>query len=83
VWVTAGQPHLAIQGDTLVLREHRGHRLGLAVKLANVRALQDELPAVTTVRTWNAESNTHMLAVNQAMGFFVTGYTREWTKALS
>jgi len=24
-----------------------------------------------------------MLAVNQAMGFFVTGYTREWTKALS
>jgi GNAT superfamily N-acetyltransferase len=81
--VMAGQPDLAIQSDTLVLKEHRGHRLGLAVKLANVRALQDELPAVSTVRTWNAESNTHMLAVNQAMGFFVTGYTREWTKALS
>lgn len=83
VMVMEGQPDLAIQSDTLVLKEHRGHRLGLAVKLANVRALQDELPAVTTVRTWNAESNTHMLAVNQAMGFFVTGYTREWTKALS
>ena len=83
VMVMEGQSDLAIQSDTLVLKEHRGHRLGLAVKLANVRALQDELPAVTTVRTWNAESNTHMLAVNQAMGFFVTGYTREWTKALS
>ena len=83
VMVMEGQPDLAIQSDTLVLKEHRGHRLGLAVKLANVPALQDELPAVTTVRTWNAESNTHMLAVNQAMGFFVTGYTREWTKALS
>ena len=73
VMVMEGQPDLAIQSDTLVLKEHRGHRLGLAVRLANVRALQDELPAVSTVRTWSAESNTHMLAVNQAMGFFVTG----------
>ena len=80
--VSPGTPDLAIQSDTLVLREHRGHRLGLALKLATLRALQDELPQVTTLRTWNAETNTPMLAVNRALGFESSGYTREWAKDL-
>lgn len=80
--VRPGQPDLAIQADTLVLREHRGRGLGLATKLANLAVLQREKPAVRTVRTWNADTNTHMIAINELMGFTVTGWTREWAKDL-
>lgn len=80
--VAAGAPELAVQGDTLVLREHRGQALGLAMKVANLRLLQQVVPVVTTVRTWNADSNHPMLAINRALGFAVTGWTREWTKDL-
>ena len=77
-----GQPDLAVQSDTLVLREHRGRALGLAVKIANLRALQQERDDAATVRTWNAATNTHMVAINERMGFVVTGWTREWAKDL-
>jgi GNAT superfamily N-acetyltransferase len=76
------QPDLAVQSDPLGLREHRGNGLGLAVKIANLRALQRERPSVTTVRTWNADTNTHMVAINERMGFAVSGWTREWAKEL-
>ncbi|MEO7752862.1 MAG: GNAT family N-acetyltransferase [Terracoccus sp.] len=80
--VRPGSPDLAVQGDTLVLREHRGNALGLALKVANLRALAREQPGVTSVRTWNAETNAPMLAVNDRLGFTVTGWTREWVKDL-
>ncbi|GAA2163745.1 ribosomal protein S18 acetylase RimI-like enzyme [Humibacillus xanthopallidus] len=80
VSVSAGEPDLAYQQDTLVLREHRGHGLGLRLKAANALRLMDELPEVTSVRTWNAASNTHMLAVNRRLGYTVDGYSREWQK---
>lgn len=80
--VRPGTPHLAVQTDTLVLREHRGHALGLAMKVANLRALQGEKPEVMSIRTWNADTNTHMLAINRGLGFRVTGWSREWTKEL-
>lgn len=75
-------PTLAYQQDTLVLREHRGHGLGLAVKLANLALLRTAFPAVRTIRTWNAVENAHMLAVNTAMGFRRSGFVREWQKRL-
>lgn len=75
-------PTLAYQHDTLVVREHRGHGLGLAMKVANLAGLAEALPAVRTVRTWNAVENVHMLAVNATMGFEPTGYQREWQKHL-
>jgi GNAT superfamily N-acetyltransferase len=80
VSVSAGEPELAYQQDTLVLREHRGHGLGLRLKAANALRLMEELPEVTSVRTWNAASNTHMLAVNRSLGYTVDGYSREWQK---
>lgn len=80
--VRPATPTLAVQADTLVLREHRGHTLGLAMKLANLESLQRALPEVRTVRTWNAESNTPMLAVNERIGFRGTGWTRDWLKEL-
>ena len=80
VGVSAGSPDLGYQQDTLVLKEHRGHGLGLRLKAANALRLMEELPAVTSVRTWNAASNTHMLAVNQRLGYVVEGWSREWQK---
>lgn len=59
----------AYQWGTLVRRADRGHRLGTAVKLANLRMLQHEAPGTRAVYTYNAESNAHMLAVNTLLGF--------------
>lgn len=59
----------AYQWGTLVRRADRGHRLGLAVKVANLRTLQRTAPEVRAVYTHNAESNAHMLAVNAMLGF--------------
>lgn len=78
IQVPRDAPHLAFQHDTLVLREHRGHGLGLALKVANLRALADGVPGVRTVRTWNAATNAHMLAVNTAMGFRVGARVSQW-----
>jgi GNAT superfamily N-acetyltransferase len=80
--VPADRPTLGYQQDTLVLREHRGHGLGLALKRANLAAVQAELPRVSRVRTWNAETNEPMLRVNRALGFEVTGFLTEWQKRL-
>jgi GNAT superfamily N-acetyltransferase len=82
VSVSAGEPDLGYQQDTLVLKEHRGHGLGLRLKAVNALRLMDELPAVTAVRTWNAASNEHMLAVNRQLGYTVDGYSREWQKVI-
>lgn len=83
VHVPTGDGTLAYQQDTLVLREHRGHALGARLKAATALRLMDELPAVASVRTWNADDNAHMLAVNRQLGYAVDGYSREWQKVLS
>lgn len=55
--------------ETLVEREHRGHRLGWAVKCAVERQLLAlELPH-PAVNTCNADENAYMLAINDALGF--------------
>lgn len=59
----------AYQWGTLVRAADRGHRLGIAVKVANLRMLQREIPQTRAVYTYNAESNAHMLAVNTLLGF--------------
>ncbi|MGH3498597.1 MAG: GNAT family N-acetyltransferase [Nocardioidaceae bacterium] len=56
------------QADTLVVPQHRGHRLGLAMKVANLRRMQDALPEATYVGTWNAEVNDAMVRVNEQLG---------------
>jgi GNAT superfamily N-acetyltransferase len=81
--MTPPDRELAYQGETFVLDEHRGHGLGLRLKAANLLALMDRLPEVTSVRTWNAAENEHMLAVNRRLGYQVDGYERAWQKLLS
>jgi GNAT superfamily N-acetyltransferase len=57
------------QLGTLVRRDHRGHRLGAAVKVANLEALQRDRPDITEVHTQNAETNEWMVRINERLGF--------------
>ncbi|WP_168200442.1 GNAT family N-acetyltransferase [Protaetiibacter larvae] len=66
------------QFDTLVLREHRGHALGMLLKLENLAELASRHPGRPSVLTWNAEENRHMLAVNEEIGFQPMGYEGAW-----
>lgn len=59
----------AHQGGTLVLAEHRGHRLGIALKAANLHRFQADHPERTLVSTTNSEVNGPMVAINETMGF--------------
>lgn len=59
----------AHQWGTLVHPDHRGHRLGAAVKVANLRALAERQPEVPRVVTCNAETNAWMVAINDRLGF--------------
>lgn len=57
------------QGDTIVLAEHRGRRLGMLVKGTNLVQVARLVPDATGIVTWNAAENRPMLAVNEALGF--------------
>lgn len=76
-------PRNAYQWDTLVLPGHRGRGLGLALKVANMRAASDLLVGRHRIHTWNAADNGPMIRVNEAMGFRVVGYWAEMVRTLS
>ncbi|GAB3851287.1 GNAT family N-acetyltransferase [Nocardioides maradonensis] len=76
-------PSWVFQWGTLVDPAHRGHRLGLAVKVANLQQLQrDPRTAGRRVATWNAGVNDHMIAINERLGFQVTCHGGELIKKL-
>jgi GNAT superfamily N-acetyltransferase len=75
-------PGQAWQMATLVHPEHRGHRLGLAIKIANLEFLAEQAPAVRLIVTGNAAGNDPMIAVNDMLGFEVAGVGRFWQKHL-
>jgi len=62
-------PRLAEIDSTLVLPEHRGHRLGLAMKVLLHQRLRAEFPATELLITGNADVNDHMNAVNEQLGY--------------
>lgn len=79
----SGSETHAWQWGTMVHREHRGHRLGLAVKVENLRRLQSEHPGRVDVQTGNAASNQWMLAINERLGFEVLELYPEFQRKLS
>ncbi|NUR05593.1 MAG: GNAT family N-acetyltransferase [Nocardioidaceae bacterium] len=76
------RPQYADQHDTAVARDHRGHRLGLLLKAAMLQWLAEVEPQVETVDTWNAESNDHMIAVNEQLGYRVMGRELQFQRSI-
>jgi GNAT superfamily N-acetyltransferase len=77
------RPEVVFQEDTLVLREHRGHSLGLLVKTVNLQELARVRPSSRRVHTWNAQENSYMLAINMALGFAASSVDAEWQRKLT
>jgi GNAT superfamily N-acetyltransferase len=82
VATTVHEPGRAYQWGTLVRRDARGHRLGLAVKVANLRLLRRERPDLRELTTYNAEVNEHMIGVNERFGFVPVARLGEFQKHL-
>jgi GNAT superfamily N-acetyltransferase len=76
------QPDRLDQHDTLVRPEHRGHRLGLALKIANLQALQARTSTPATIHTSNAATNAAMIAVNAHLGFRPVDHQHIWIASL-
>jgi GNAT superfamily N-acetyltransferase/RimJ/RimL family protein N-acetyltransferase len=81
--VDVDHPWHGWQYDTSVLRTHRGHRLGLLLKIGMMRWLQDAEPQLRAVNTWNAGSNDHMIAVNELLGFRIVASATAWQRKLA
>jgi RimJ/RimL family protein N-acetyltransferase len=73
VTVDSQDPRRGHQHDTSVVRSHRGHRLGQLLKSDMMRWLAEVEPQLETVDTFNAESNDHMIGVNEHLGYRVMG----------
>ncbi|WP_402842142.1 GNAT family N-acetyltransferase [Microbacterium sp. GXS0129] len=71
------------QGDTLVLAEHRGHRLGTLVKAAGVMGLHERAPHAVIITTENAAENVPMLAINDVLGFTPVKLSAAWDLTLN
>ncbi len=81
VCVDETAPEVAHQEDTSVVRAHRGHRLGLRLKLAMADWLNAERPDVLAVDTWNDQDNGPMIAVNDALGMRVVASNSVYRRA--
>lgn len=57
------------QGYTMVLDEHRGHNLGIRIKINNLRRLMATDHGAARIITGNAGENEAMLRINRALGF--------------
>jgi len=75
-------PVLGYQWDTIVLGAHRGHRLGILVKIANLCAVAEASAGTRWLETWNADDNGPMIAVNEALGFERVARGGIWQRGL-
>lgn len=78
IGVSRYAPEVAYQWETIVETAHRGHGLGFLLKAHNHRLLAVTSERTRWVNTWNAESNTHMVRINERLGFRPVEYQTEW-----
>lgn len=69
VHLTPRRPAVAFQGDTAVSRDHRGHRLGMLLKIEMMHWLAEMAPQLEVIETWNNADNRFMIDINQALGY--------------
>ena len=81
--VEGERPEFGHQHDTSVVAGHRGHRLGVLLKTEMNLWLREDQPQLVCIDTWNAESNGHMIGVNDAIGYRIMGRELEFQKSLS
>ncbi|MND05557.1 hypothetical protein D3C83_264210 [compost metagenome] len=65
-----------------MVRAHRGHRLGLLLKIEMLRWFREEEPQVRWMDTGNAPDNAYMIAINETLGHRVVGSVIEWQRRL-
>jgi len=78
VAVDPATPSWGFQLLTAVARPHRGHRLGLLVKVAMLGLLAQREPQLTQIITGNADANEHMIAINAELGYQVLDHWQSW-----
>ena len=71
-------PHRPEQWNTAVAAGHRGHRLGMLLKVINLQLLAATTPEARHLDTWNAGENDYMLAINTALGFGLHAMVGGW-----
>jgi GNAT superfamily N-acetyltransferase len=71
-------PAWGFQGLTAVVAPHRGHRLGLLVKVAMLELIAEREPQIAQIVTGNADGNEHMIAINTDLGFEVVDRELSW-----
>jgi GNAT superfamily N-acetyltransferase len=76
--VDPADPGWGLQELTAVARRHRGHRLGLLLKVAMMDLLAEREPQVRCILTGNADDNKHMIAINDELGYEAVGRESTW-----
>jgi GNAT superfamily N-acetyltransferase len=76
-------PEWGWQDLTVVARPHRGHRLGLLVKVAMLEMLAEREPQLATIVTGNSDGNAHMIAINERLGFEFLNRWPSWELDIS
>jgi GNAT superfamily N-acetyltransferase len=71
-------PGWALQDITAVLPGHRGHRLGLRVKIGMLDLLARQEPGLRRILTGNTQSNDHMMAINSRLGYQISDIYWSW-----
>jgi GNAT superfamily N-acetyltransferase len=72
------RPDWGHQQLTAVVRAHRGHRLGLLVKVAMMDWLAEAEPRLAHIVTGNSATNSHMIGINEELGYRVVDRWPSW-----